>query len=175
MSQAIFGLVGVVVGALITVGFEWWRDWRRERAEAVAGLRLLESDLANAEAVCAVALRDGWWAGGRTAPTTAWRQYRTALVRVLDRSEWHTLEVAMASVESLFLGFDMQLRQRERPEGVAINDADRDHLADVAQNIRDAQAVLRAHVEPWERRPRRRQRHRSVVEQRAPEARRDEA
>jgi hypothetical protein len=59
MTEAIFGLVGVVVGALVTGGVSFALAWRTERSDILAGLRLLEADLLNAESAIEVAVEAG--------------------------------------------------------------------------------------------------------------------
>ena len=42
MSEAVIGLIGVIVGAAITVGFESWKDWRaRKRNARYLAIRLV--------------------------------------------------------------------------------------------------------------------------------------
>lgn len=45
MTEAIFGLVGVIVGAAITGGFEVWSDGRRRKSDLRQATRLVAQDV----------------------------------------------------------------------------------------------------------------------------------
>jgi PAS domain-containing protein len=58
---AVFGLVGVVIGSIITAGFEWWRERARLRRAQLLAARRMRAVLGRAgEAIDqAIEVRDG--------------------------------------------------------------------------------------------------------------------
>ena len=50
MSSGAYGLLGVLVGALISGGFEWWFQRRKRRGRVRQSARLVRQDFLNAVA-----------------------------------------------------------------------------------------------------------------------------
>jgi hypothetical protein len=62
VEQAVFGLIGVIVGALITGGVGWTLGRRREQRDVRAAARLLRNDLVKAEGMLSHTLQQRrWW------------------------------------------------------------------------------------------------------------------
>jgi hypothetical protein len=100
VTEAIFGLVGVIVGALITGLVEWLGHRRGEKRAARAAMRVLASDIAVGIAMLnASKAGSAWWVRPAfSLPTGAWAEYRDLLASHLDRdSDW--LDVAAAFQE----------------------------------------------------------------------------
>lgn len=85
MTTAIFGLIGVVVGAL-TSGFTQWRMQRRsEEIETKTALRLALSDLYTAQALIRPVRETRRWGAEPTEiPVDALVTYQHALAAHLD-------------------------------------------------------------------------------------------
>ncbi len=60
MTTAIFGLVGVVVGALLSGGMEWWLARRRESLAARTAARLVRDELYLVACWVEDAMQDRW-------------------------------------------------------------------------------------------------------------------
>jgi hypothetical protein len=61
VAEAIFGLIGVVVGALITGGVEYVMRVREEKTEMRAAARLTHAELGFAETLYTALLESGRW------------------------------------------------------------------------------------------------------------------
>jgi len=83
-SDAITGLIGVVIGSGTTGGFQLWMTHRSERRDCDAAIVLVRADLVHARALIEGADRDpkAWRV---VAPpyvtTTVWESYRNTLAR----------------------------------------------------------------------------------------------
>ena len=93
VGEAIFGLIGVVVGGLMTAGTELWRDRRRTKKERLIARKLLLAELLQARvALSSVAqtshiprLADI----ERFVPTTVWGDHRASLIEMFDDETWN--------------------------------------------------------------------------------------
>jgi hypothetical protein len=111
LQYALLGLAGVLVGALITGGFNFLVAWRKERADAAAesqrhdvevrrAARLIDDDLHAA----AGAAR--WCVEHKVFPaqqltTVGWQQYRDVLAPELSDTAWQSVNVAVAAIDAL--------------------------------------------------------------------------
>ncbi|MFF2146831.1 hypothetical protein [Kitasatospora sp. NPDC058190] len=87
MNAAWFGLIGVVVGGLISTVWGWLSVIRQELADALVGARLVDDDLARLEMGS-----DGGEAGHQPLPTAqTWAENRVALAKVLGFRQWNTV------------------------------------------------------------------------------------
>jgi hypothetical protein len=91
MTAAIFGLVGVVVGGLITFGTEFFMTRRKERASLRTSARLVELELKKASRLVALWLdiqRLGleWW-----EPLDQWPVHGPVLAAGLSAKDWRTV------------------------------------------------------------------------------------
>jgi hypothetical protein len=97
MTEAIFGLVGVVVGGLLTGLMQAWQQRRTARAEMRAGARLISAELS----VLQERLRR--YGDGETErpdlPDVVWPAHRAVMARELDRDDWVTVARAYALLE----------------------------------------------------------------------------
>jgi hypothetical protein len=87
VTAAIFGLVGVVVGALATGGTQLYLEWRRERLAFKRAKRLIAAELLH-NAVSFKAISDyrevAPFKGGFPVATSAWEDGRADLLRLDD-------------------------------------------------------------------------------------------
>ena len=107
MTQAIFGLVGVIVGALVTGGTQVFLEWRGERRDVRRARRLVAAELlSNASYLSAisVAKKVAYFEAGAPLATSAWEQTRSDLAATLDEALWTRLALAYANLD----------RERER-------------------------------------------------------------
>ena len=103
VSQAIFGLIGVVVGALTTGGTQLYLAWRGERREIRRAKRLVASELAqNGVLLAAVSAQKQvpYYAEGRPLVTSAWEQTRSHLALALDEDLFTRLALAYSLLET---------------------------------------------------------------------------
>lgn len=98
MSDAVVGLVGVVVGAVVTGGITAVGSWRARRRAARAALRLIHGDLMQGLLLMEEATDSGqWWLPPAELPTTRWERHREALAgSQLSFDEWTTLDATFA-------------------------------------------------------------------------------
>jgi hypothetical protein len=104
MTEAIFGLVGVLVGGLITWGAEAWRDRQRLAGEARVAARMVTMELLGASTRF-----EGWEMRPETMPAgdsehplaemSMWTRHRGTLARTLDADSWWRVNTAFVVVE----------------------------------------------------------------------------
>jgi hypothetical protein len=103
ITAAIFGLLGVVVGAVINGGISALSQRRTERSELRSAARLVRSELVGFRAV---ALEGGRRTAEelpqlRNAAPVLWQANRAILSRALDSDDWETVSPAYAHVNAL--------------------------------------------------------------------------
>lgn len=96
MSEAIFGLVGVVVGALITGGVDYVLDRRRERATLRAALRLIGDEYKDLLGVVDLALMASAWPRSHRysrliLTADQWERNRDVLAAQLSPVDWELI------------------------------------------------------------------------------------
>jgi hypothetical protein len=93
VTAAIFGLVGVIVGSLITVGAEWWRErTRTQRAQRTAARRLRAALGRAGEAIdVALAQSDATPLLGVRGLATVWEAAMGDLVD-LTHDDWRAVD-----------------------------------------------------------------------------------
>ena len=84
MSAAWFGLIGVIVGGLISTLWSWLAVVRQELSDAVVAARLVDDDLC--------ALQEPSRLGDAATPDTAtWIANRAALAKALGKAQWEAV------------------------------------------------------------------------------------
>lgn len=109
MTIAIFGLVGVVVGALVTGAVNLWLERIREGNAIRMAKRLVADELHTvwgqllALAGAAESPDETETVKEKLLPSDDWRKYRETLAapRALNQTEWTTLSTTFYSVEIL--------------------------------------------------------------------------
>jgi hypothetical protein len=96
MGEAIFGLVGVVVGAVVAGGVDYALDRRRERAGLRAALRLVEDEYKDLLSVVAIVLQMRvWppsdWQAWRSTSRDQWETHRDVLAARLSAADWELI------------------------------------------------------------------------------------
>lgn len=102
MSQAIFGLLGVVVGALITFGLEWFAERSRERKAAKQAAMLLATELGEKDGFIAACLQFGKWLGdpAEVLSVKLWPEQRSALAASGFKA-WQAVDLAFSSIRAV--------------------------------------------------------------------------
>jgi hypothetical protein len=105
MAEAVFGLIGVVVGGLLAGGAEYVMQRRRERRDARAAARLLAEQLRRAIAFIHSELRPvaSDWASGAFGDVEmeVWHHNRGILASALETAEWEGIAEAFEVVDAL--------------------------------------------------------------------------
>lgn len=107
MTAAIFGLIGVVIGALITGGTNYALQVRAERREIRAAARLMLQELTNTGAAIryALALNDRRMLE-HAAHQDQWNRHHLLLARHLSDDEWDTVALGYGEGSVVTLMFD---------------------------------------------------------------------
>jgi hypothetical protein len=106
VSSAWFGLIGVVVGGLISTAWGWLAAIRTELSEALVAARLVDADLRRFENSSAVPQdRHSFEFHPKT-----WANNRAALARVLGRRQWDLVAEACDGLAQASTEEDESLR-----------------------------------------------------------------
>lgn len=104
MTAAIFGLIGVVVGGLITGGVQIWIEHLRKRGELRTAKRLVDSELHSVTLDLEKFTTDGItpaeWRRDQLLPSLAWREHR-AILAALPDADWEQLYVVYDAIEAM--------------------------------------------------------------------------
>lgn len=102
-TSALFGLLGVLIGAAIAIFGEVWLERHRDKRddqrltattdrESCAAARLVDAELRTAFATCVTALaRNEWWPEPYELSRTVFDSNRELLARTLDDKAWNFL------------------------------------------------------------------------------------
>jgi hypothetical protein len=107
MSDLVAGLVGVVVGALLTAGTSVYMARRREKRDARAARRIIQSELKEAAQAVDEALDHKEWPTGWTKKTwsESWSMYRPTLaLAIRDDEEFDKIATAYLDMGLLETG-----------------------------------------------------------------------
>jgi hypothetical protein len=102
MSEAIFGLVGVLVGSVTTGMLQWLLARRAERIEGRAAIRLVMQDFFSAQALARPVRATGVW--GIELDDfilEGWIEYRKRLASDLDPEMWKRVEGSALGIRHL--------------------------------------------------------------------------
>jgi hypothetical protein len=114
MTAAIFGLVGVIVGAIVTGGVDLYMERRREDALTRRAKLLVGEQLHTAWVQLGLLVETGHTpnlindeARARFLATDAWHTYKVELTRngVLSADDWTALSTTMHNIETFRLVF----------------------------------------------------------------------
>jgi hypothetical protein len=108
MGPAIIGLIGVIIGAMLSGSLTLLTKRRSDRQQARAAARLLESELRSVTQDLYL-LGDSLVADTaidpqvflNLPPTTSWDTYRSSLAALLTNDEWYAVATAYESIEAL--------------------------------------------------------------------------
>jgi hypothetical protein len=123
---AILPLAGVALGALIGFGWTYGLKRRDERRELRAVARLLDDELAVAQAIL-----EWKWAPystrGHLEPelelsATVWKEHQLLLARHLDEEDWSTLAIAYAALTGTSLAMSIERVKRSMDEQLPKSD-----------------------------------------------------
>lgn len=84
MSAVWIGLIGVIIGGLISTVWSWLAVVRQELSDAMVSARLLDESLAVLAQAMVVSHEDVY----QQIDARVWEQNRAALARVLGREQW---------------------------------------------------------------------------------------
>jgi hypothetical protein len=115
ITQAIFGLVGVVIGGLLSGGATYVMARRGERRRSTAAVRLVEAEVRHAftlaesvipslifEDPTIEPIRPQLWSQLSELPTPiAWNTYKGDLAELLTADEWYALADSYEALEAL--------------------------------------------------------------------------
>ncbi len=105
MTEAIFGLIGVVVGGVLSGAVTWAMQRRTERRAVRAAARLLAYELRGALSYIEGELRpveSDWQSRALSSlGTELWAKHRALLASALSGSEWTAVSAAFEVVEAM--------------------------------------------------------------------------
>ena len=99
MTAAIFGLIGVLVGASINGLIQWLMARRSEQNGARTAARLVTYELREYQQLLQFALTSRRWDTGLWFSPAIWRLHQARLAGACSLSEWTPLERAYLGIE----------------------------------------------------------------------------
>lgn len=138
MTAALFGLVGVIVGALLSAGLAYLQARRLEERDTKAIIRLLSHEMSWAKIGYNGVLKRGLWRNNNNAEglVEVWEKHRELLARQLTDHEWSSLADAMRFV----LGMERLTTSSNR--GAELTDQDKRAFTAVVNRIDRAERAL---------------------------------
>lgn len=141
MGEAISGLIGLIVGGLLTVATQMWNERRQDKKRGYLARKLVAAEMAQAHLTLASLINLPTWPNvsnvDALVPTTAWAQHKPVLATKVDQEIWDGLVKVYSVLESHKVVFGSS-------GGKAITDHDRRELRKIA----DVLAMMVASVEP---------------------------
>lgn len=142
VTEGLFALAGVAVGALATAGTTWFFARRSERQALLVAARIVREDVVQAGPSLEALLRRGWFEG---VPLEApgWKEHRTALAAALPKDDWDAVADAISGVERARIMIDELLAVGEGEiDPDAIPEDGRDIVTETLRALRRAADVL---------------------------------
>jgi hypothetical protein len=135
VTEAIIGLVGVVVGGLLTAAVQIFQDWRAERTNSRAAARLLSAELSVQQLILMRRASDQHASPDSDGmPTvTDWPAQRAVMAKVLDDDKWIDVAGAYAT---------LVIWHSENRRSRAAADARRTEMAALADQLETARYSL---------------------------------
>lgn len=99
VAAAIFGLIGVLVGASINGFIQWLMARRSEEAEARTAARLVTYELREYQQLLQFTLSTRRWETRLWFSPAIWREHQARLAGACSRSEWTPIERAYLGIE----------------------------------------------------------------------------
>jgi hypothetical protein len=138
MTEAIFGLIGVIIGGLISGGINLFLQQRKERLSAKVSARLVRDDLYLAACWIEDAVTEGEWEYGsdRKINEQAWNDHRAQLAAVLAYDDYASVGLAYQAVQKVNNWID------KRQEHFNLNDGDQQRFKSWLEDLRKGLTVL---------------------------------
>jgi phosphoserine phosphatase len=93
MTEAIFGLVGVIIGGLLNGGVSLLVDKKSQKGAGKVAARMLLSEITNNEIATKLSLEKSTWRHLRLALSIEeWTRRREPLAAVLSDTEWEAVD-----------------------------------------------------------------------------------
>jgi hypothetical protein len=135
MTEAVFGLLGVIIGGLLTAMVQVVQERRAERVLGRAAARLLSAELSvQQELLMRWAADDSAVAvGAELPPVVDWPVQRAVMARSLDEPKWRAVAAAYAK---------LVIWHADLPRRVAAADVRRTDMAALADELEAARYEL---------------------------------
>jgi hypothetical protein len=101
MTEAIFGLIGVIIGGLLNGGVTYLTAKKQRQTEALIGARLIHSEIESNQLATQLSLEAKTWDHFRFGiKIDDWLTHREALAGVLNDVDWSALDDYYASART---------------------------------------------------------------------------
>jgi hypothetical protein len=123
VTEAIFGLIGVVVGGLISGGLSLILEWRKERVAARVAARLVREDLLPVSLSMEDVFGGRAWSQhpGERSRKQSWVEHRSRLATVMEYEDYAAVVQAQIAADR----FDAWVASRADRSGLGEDDRDR--------------------------------------------------
>lgn len=147
MSEAIFGLLGVLLGGIITAGSAYLLDRRRERAdrereirnhaiELKRAARLIDFELLRAQSAASICVEKRRWWSGDVSPlsTEAWQKNSSIIAPHLSDQAWGGVTTAVEAVDHIAQARELAFELGQVAE--AVSDGTSERIAPMLRDLK---------------------------------------
>lgn len=150
LVPAVFGVIGVAVGAMLTGVVDWARQRSKDDRRARAAARLLRTDLFLVARILKIALMRSELPGFVDISLPSWTTYRDVLAAALDDGAWIAVSAGCARTQAL-ADFVLRLDKPNDRGRLKPKDAMRlESMVDDVVRAHDALSVLAEDDRPYE-------------------------
>lgn len=101
MTAAAVGLVGVVIGAVLSGGIQWMLQRRSDNRSAMSAARLVTYELWQYRELLGYQIRNRYWETGLWFHPVRWREFQARLSVACTGSEWQQVTFAYMGIETV--------------------------------------------------------------------------
>jgi hypothetical protein len=143
LLTGLFGLLGVLTGAVLTPWMTRRADERRDLRSAREAWLLLQADASGALSVVEDRLQKGTWPiVSHQDWSSTWRASRGSLVRYVDEQDFRSVAQAFVRMDAL----ESAVNTPRHPDKRALSEKDREFLAEMSRLLADTIVVLKKPV-----------------------------
>ena len=99
MTAAVVGLVGVIIGGVLSGGIQWMLQRRSDSRSAMSAARLVKYELGKYQELLKFQIGIRNWQTHLWFPPAQWREHQSILSAACTRSEWLLVTTAYMGIE----------------------------------------------------------------------------
>ena len=140
MIAAVFGLLGVVVGATVSGGVQWLLVRRSDRHAARTAARVVRYELRQFRELLRYSIGSRYWEVRYWISPVRWREHQAALAGACTSDEWSRVEMAYVGLE-IVDSWHRQPAGSSEPPNVE-RDPEKSGMPTILSNVESAMRAL---------------------------------